>query len=86
MEPEMPGDSSHRGKFSIGDAVGRAMAKRIIELNHPDAMIIDNRPTVFIERRKPASAHQFDLTPKRRRTDAPTEPGHVGEGKDSERK
>jgi len=71
MEPGMPGNSSsHRGKFSIGHAVGRAMAKRIIDLNHPDAMIIDNRPTIFIERRKSTETQRSENTPRRRSTDA----------------
>jgi len=61
---------TYDGKYSVGQALGRALAIRLIELSRPGATIIDNC-AVVVDDRRTAGKHPLGiLGPHRRRTDS----------------
>lgn len=61
--------TSSRCNYSLGEAFGRALADRVIELSRPGATIIDNCASV-VDRRKYTTIGPNSVFPNRRRTDA----------------
>jgi hypothetical protein len=62
--------TSQRCNYSVGEAFGRALADRMIELARPGATIIDNCPTIVLDRRKYGAMGPSSVFPNRRRAEA----------------
>jgi len=61
--------TSQRCNYSVGEAFGRALAGRMIELARPGAIIVDNCPSVVWDRRKYTTIGSNTIFPNRRRAD-----------------
>ena len=64
--------TTRSAKYSIGHAMGRALAARLVDMARPGATIVDNCGVVIEDRRKTTMQADGVTVPARRRTDRKT--------------